>query len=83
MGTHIICLVVGEKVRSDPMLTAAMICTAHPQSTAASPAISPIVFASIPEFENLHREKWTRKCSQPTTHDRTLLVDGEPSRNVQ
>lgn len=32
---------------SDPMLTAAMTCTAQPQSTEATPAMRPSVLASI------------------------------------
>ena len=37
---------VGVKVRFDPMLTAAIIWTANPQSTEANPPIKPIVLES-------------------------------------
>ena len=44
--TYKICPVVGTNERFDPMLTAAISCTAHPQSIDATLAMLPIVLAS-------------------------------------
>lgn len=44
--THNVCAEVGWNLRFDPILAAAMIWTAHPQSMEAMPPIEPIVFAS-------------------------------------
>lgn len=46
-NAHKVCCVVGANFISEPMLAAAMTCTAQPQSTEATPATRPRVLASI------------------------------------
>jgi hypothetical protein len=45
-GTYNVCPEVASKLSLEPMLAAAMICVAQPQSMDATEAIDPIVFAS-------------------------------------
>lgn len=44
--TYNVCAVVGAKVKFEPMLTAAMSCTAEPHRAEATPEISPMVLES-------------------------------------
>jgi len=56
-GTYKVCAVVASKSKSKPMLTAAIICTAQPQSTLATLAMLLMVLASKSDsFRNIPRK---------------------------
>lgn len=50
--THNVWPTVGVNVKPDPILAAAIICTAHPQSTEATLAMLPIVLESVERLFN-------------------------------
>jgi hypothetical protein len=81
---------VALKLPLVPMLAAAIICVAHPQSIAANPAMAPIVFAS----EKLAKKKGIQSHIENTCHNythirlssivgfSTLVTKGKMSRSI-
>lgn len=60
---------MGENVKPDPILAAAIICTAHPQSTDATLPMFPMVLESVEHFcKQSEDEKKTD--AQPTIQDK-------------
>ena len=83
--------VVAVNWRSDPMLAAAIICTAHPQSTDATLAMLPTVFESFLKFQ-FKKNQWMnakiffcekKKALQPTIQERKHRQRVDENINVQ
>ncbi|PSS31959.1 hypothetical protein PHLCEN_2v2286 [Hermanssonia centrifuga] len=71
MGLYNICPVVGTKVIFDPMLTAAISCTAQPQSTEATLARFPIVL----ESGNKHTKQMGTSKRRRRTCDPNWIIE--------
>ena len=79
-----VCALVALNFDPEPMLAAAMICTAHPQSIDARPAMFSIVLQSVDKGQPMYQSAFqTFQNVQATIHDKKCLQFGDENMNVQ
>ena len=69
--------------KPDPMLAAAMIWTANPQSTEATPVIFPMVLESDTHIDEVCNGGEKTVSLHPTIHESRHLHFGEENMNVR